>query len=143
MRTPSVCTGIDCRTGGRGFRLKNAACLCRVTDKPAEAVTGAPLAEAAEEAMVAAGGDPADGPTPEEEAEAEAKVTLGTCHGGNMFCMFIRLGTSITLPMHSLGNHTQAYLCCHCISDAGFITVLFFKLHSVCVLSRVCSFQWV
>lgn len=48
---------------------------CRLTDKPLEAVTGAPLAEAAEEAMVAAGADPADGPTPEEEAEAEAKVS--------------------------------------------------------------------
>ena len=49
--------------------------VCRLTDKPLEAVTGAPLAEAAEEAMVAAGGDPADGPTPEEEAEREAKVS--------------------------------------------------------------------
>lgn len=55
-------------------KLDKADAACRVTDKPAEAVTGAPLAEAAEEAMVAAGGDPADGPTPEEEAEAEAKV---------------------------------------------------------------------
>ena len=53
--------------------------LCSLTDKPLEAVTGAPLAEAAEEAMVAAGGDPADGPTPEEEAEAEAKVPFSCC----------------------------------------------------------------
>lgn len=51
-----------------------------MTDKPAEAVTGAPLAEAAEEAVVAAGGDPADGPTAEEIAEAEAKVLTSTTH---------------------------------------------------------------
>lgn len=112
------------------FGLKNAACFCRVTDKPAEAVTGAPLAEAAEEAMVAAGGDPADGPTPEEEAEAEAKVTLDTCHESNMFCVCLRAGTSTTLPMQSLGNHTQ-HIYVVTAYQMLVTTALVSKLHSV------------
>ena len=103
--TPLCALGYTAGQEAGAFGMENAACFCRVTDKPAEAVTGAPLAEAAEEAMVAAGGDPADGPTPEEEAEAEAKVTLGTCHEGNTVCVCLRLGTSITLPIQRLGNH--------------------------------------